>query len=189
MPKTNPGVLEARRNADLQSLAKGEVGEAIAALGKKGLGYDEAGQVTKAKRDKQKIKAAASLIKCVFAADAQHLNKSQFAELLKYTLHEKAEKLKIKEAHVAAWIEAMSCRYRNLMAHVNQYVKHPASGKQIPACVRDMELIGVHYPAWDSDGGDDDGEDEDEGEDECGDGDEGQGDEENDDEDDDDSES
>ena len=56
MPKTNPGVLEARRNADLQSLAKGEVGEAIAGLGKKGLGYDEAGQVTKAKRDKQKIR-------------------------------------------------------------------------------------------------------------------------------------
>ena len=73
MPKTAPEVLESRRNADVKELAKGPLGTAIASLGKKGLNYDEAPSVTKAKRSKDKIAAAASLIAATYEEQAQHL--------------------------------------------------------------------------------------------------------------------
>ena len=162
MPKVSEDVRAARDNIDLDELAAGNLGETVASLGKAGVDYSESSTVANAKKDTTKIKTAKKILVAFFGAcGARHLTKQQLVSFLEKVKTSHPEKLsKLKEQHVAEWTENMACRYRNLLAHVNEIARYPSVGKALPPWFDGMNLPGMKYDAQKLAGTDEDHEDD-----------------------------
>jgi hypothetical protein len=144
MPKTSEDVLQARRNVDIESLAAGSVGEAIVALGKKGLQYSEAKATAKAKKDNELLVEAKGVLTAFFeGSDARHMTKAQLLDLFRHIRSNNTEKLKVKGVHAESWDESMACRYRNLLHHANYEAKKPESNKKLARWFKQLNLPGI----------------------------------------------
>ena len=169
MPKTSPEVLEARQDLDLDGLAAGALGKAIAALGKSGVAYSEARTVSAAKKDKAKLQAAKKVLHAFFSElGARHMTKTQLKNMLAKIVRAN-ESMKVKDIHVESWTECMACRYRNLLGYANQMARFPEHQKRLPKWFKNLRLPGVNDLEEDGADDDEDGADDDEdGEDDDG---------------------
>ena len=126
MPKTSDGVLLARHSMDIGDMAAGQVGVAIAQLGKKGLQHSEAQSAAKAKKEPKLIMDASGVLGAFFdAPTGRFITKAQILVLLREDSKNKSDDIKLKDVHIDQWEESMACRYRNVLNRANGYAKNP----------------------------------------------------------------